>query len=281
MVLVGSLTYTGATELEDVYELTDKDGKKLGDELERIGYKGDEPLGERTFDAFIELHIEQAPELDEENLDIGLIVGSYNIRGYRVMFEGETAHIGPTPMDRRHNALTGAGYMIGKVNDIGLKYAATNGKTTCAKIDVWPNIYGILPSEVELTIDYRHADMETLAQMKAELDAALVESCTRAQVTSRITKTWKFGDDGFDPELCDMMRAIVPGITERHKEMLGQAGHDAYSMASFGVPTVMIFTPCIDGITHNTAEDVDWERTIPGLNLMLNLVEQRANRPAP
>ena len=208
-------------------------------------------------------------------------MGSYNIRGYRVMFEGETAHIGPTPMDRRHNALTGAGYMIGKVNDIGLKYAATNGKTTCAKIDVWPNIYGILPSEVELTIDYRHADMETLAQMKAELDAALVESCTRAQVTSRITKTWKFGDDGFDPELCDMMRAIVPGITERHKEMLGQAGHDAYSMASFGVPTVMIFTPCIDGITHNTAEDVDWERTIPGLNLMLNLVEQRANRPAP
>lgn len=278
MSMMGSHAWTGAASLEDTYAFTDKDGKRFGDELERIGYKGEAPLGDREFDCFIELHIEQAPELDEEDLDIGLVTGSYNIRGYRVMFEGETAHIGPTPMDRRHNALIGAGYMIGKVNDIGLKYAASKGKTTCAKIDVWPNIYGILPSEVELTIDYRHADMETLGQMKAELDAALIESCERAQVTSRITKTWKFGDDAFDPKLFNMMREIAPKITKRHKEMLGQAGHDAYALASYGVPTVMIFTPCKDGITHNTAEDVDWNRTLPGLNLLLNLAEQRANR---
>ncbi len=278
MSMMGSHAWTGVTSLEDTYDHTDKDGKRFGDELERIGYKGEAELGNRELDCYLELHIEQAPELDEEQLDIGLVTGSYCIRGFRVLFEGETAHIGPTPMERRHNALIGAGYMISKVNDVGLKYAATKGKTTCAKIDVWPNIYGILPSEVELTVDYRHADYGTLKRMKAELDAGLEEACSRAQVSSRITKTWKFGDDAFDSELCDMMREIAPQITDRYKEMLGQAGHDAYAMASYGVPTVMIFTPCIDGITHNTAEDVDWDRTIPGINMLLNLAAQRANR---
>ena len=276
--MVGSFAFIGKLGIEDIYDKTDVDGKRFGDELERIGYKGDIPAGGRDVDSFIELHIEQGPELYDEDRDIGLVTGSYSVRGFRLKFEGETSHIGPTPMDRRRNALAAAGYMIAATNEIGLKYAPTGGKTACAKIDVFPNLYGIVASEATVTIDYRHADPAVADTMFGEIEDAIKHAAERARVTSEIIATWTFGDEKFSDEMADEMRTLAPGISSKTKEMLGQAGHDAYNLASIA-PTVMIFTPCIDGITHNTAEDIDFDRTVPGVNLLLNLVAQRANRP--
>lgn len=275
--MIGSFAFTGKLGIEEIYAKTDAAGKRFVDELERIGYRGDAPVGGRPVDSCIELHIEQGPELDEEGLDIGLVTGSYSVRGFRLAFEGETSHVGPTPMDRRRNALAAAGYMIAAANDIGLKHAPEGGKTTCARIDVWPNLYGIVPSKAELSIDYRHPEEEKVEVMRRELEEALDYATDRARVTAKTIATWRFGDNDFDAEMVDEMRKLAPRITSRTKEMLSQAGHDAYTLAGIA-PTVMIFTPCKGGITHNTAEDIDFDRTIPGVELLLNLVVSRANR---
>ena len=276
--MVGSFAFTGRFSLQEVYARTDAQGLSFEQELERIGYRGDAPVGGHIFDSYIELHIEQGPVLDETDQDIGMVTGSYHVRGFRVRFDGETAHVGPTPMDRRRNALAAAGYMIAAVNDIGLAYADAGAKTTVARIDVFPNLYGIVPSKVEISVDYRHPEKTGVEAMRAELGAALTDAARKARVSVTTLSTWTFGDFPFDAELSAHMRRLGPQVTDKCLEMKSQAGHDAYAIAEIA-PTVMIFTPCKGGITHNTAEDIDLGRTMPGVNLLLNLVHERADRP--
>ena len=124
--------------------MRDDDGHAFGGELERIGYNGKAPVGGRSIDAYFELHIEQGPILDREAVPVGIVVGGYATRGMHVDVLGETAHAGPTPMDRRQNALVGAAMLAVAVNDIGWKYHATEGKATVARMVAWPNKAGIL-----------------------------------------------------------------------------------------------------------------------------------------
>lgn len=276
--MVGSFAFTGRFAVDEILAKSDSKGLSIGKELDRIGYRGTAPVGGRKLDSYIELHIEQGPLLDEADLDIGLVTGSYHVRGFRVQFDGETAHVGPTPMDRRRNALAAAGYMIAAVNDVGLAHADGGGKTTAAKISVFPNLYGIVPSRVELSVDYRHPEEAGVEVMRRELEAALEASARKGRVKVRILATWTFGDFPFDAQLAAEMTSIGRQLSDRCIEMKSQAGHDAYALAEIA-PTVMIFTPCKHGITHNTAEDIDLARTMPGVNLLLNLVLQRANRP--
>ena len=275
--MIGSSVYAGRFALEDVYARRDPAGLRLGDELKRIGYCGETPVGGRVFDAYFELHIEQGPVLDHGGHDIGIVTGSYKVRGLKVAFLGETAHVGPTPMERRRNALVGAGYMIAAANDIGLKYAGQDGKSTASRLDCHPNRFGIIPNRVELIVDYRHPDQAGVDAMQAEFEAALSAAADKAQVETEILDRWKFGDAPFDEDVISLLREIAPRISPRCHEMKSQAGHDAYAIATVA-PTAMIFTPCKDGITHNTAEDIDPERTWPGIDLLLNAALARANR---
>ena len=249
----------------------------FGEELKRIGYCGEVPVGGRTLDAYYELHIEQAPALDRNGHDIGIVVGSYNVRSMRIAFHGVTAHVGPTPMDERRNPLVGAGYMIAATNDIGLKYASEDGKSTASRIDCHPNRFGIISKYVELCVDFRHPEPAGLEAMERDFEAALRQSAEKARVSGEILDVWRYGEAGFSEELISGLRQIAPEISSRVHELKSQAGHDAYAIAEIA-PTAMIFTPCKDGITHNTGEDIDPERTWPGVDLLLNAVLQRANR---
>ena len=102
----------------DKLDIKDDAGLRFGDELARIGYAGNAPLGNHPLDCYLELHIEQAPHLDREGCDIGIVVGGYKTLALHVDIEGETGHSGGTPMVERRNALVGAGYLIAAVNDI-------------------------------------------------------------------------------------------------------------------------------------------------------------------
>ena len=275
--MIGSSVFAGRFALQDVYARLDPAGLSLGDELKRIGYCGEVPVGGRRLDAYFELHIEQGPVLDHGGYDIGVVTGSYKVRGFKVAFLGETAHVGPTPMEHRRNALVGAGYMIAAANDIGLKYAPEDGKSTSSRLDCHPNRFGIIPNRVELIVDYRHPDQTGIDAMQEEFEAALAASAAKAQVTTDILDRWDFGDAPFDDDLVTLVRTLAPQVSDKCHEMKSQAGHDAYAIATVA-PTAMIFTPCKDGITHNTGEDIDPERTWPGVDLLLNAALARANR---
>ncbi len=271
-----SSVFAGTKSLEWLYGLTDDDGLTFGDELERIGYKGDIEAKPFDIDAYFELHIEQAPELYEKGLPLGVVTSGYKSHGMNVIFRGETAHSGPTAMDKRHNALVGAAKFISAINDIGWEYAPT-GKSTASRLNVWPNKNGILPDYAETTVDMRHKDQATTDEMIAKAYAALAEAAKVAQVDYEIESEWSFGTEVFDPEIIDLVSNVARDQGIEPLMMRSQAGHDAYNMCAVA-PTALIFCPCIDGITHNENEDVERAPTVQAANVLLHSVLARANR---
>ena len=119
------------------------------------------------FDSCLELHIEQAPVLDRERCNIGIVVGGYKTQALKLTISGDTGHAGGTPMAMRRNALVGAGYVIAAVNDVGLVYAADEGRTTTTRIESFPNLPGTYAEQVKLTIDFRHIDPARFQAMRS------------------------------------------------------------------------------------------------------------------
>jgi beta-ureidopropionase / N-carbamoyl-L-amino-acid hydrolase len=275
--LMGSLAFAHKLPAAQVLDTKDDAGLRFGDELERIGYAGKAPLGNHPLDCYIELHIEQAPHLDRDKCDIGIVVGGYKTLAVRIDIQGETGHSGGTPMAERRSALAGAGYLIAAVNDIGLAYAAEQGRSTTPRIECFPNLPGIIPEHVQLIVDFRHPDPRGFERMYAEIKAAVAAVEEKARVTIKVTQGWSWGTTLFAPECITLLKDTAAELGLSYREMLSQAGHDAYAIADL-TPTVMIFTPCRDGISHNTKEHIDLARTLPGANLLLNAVVRRANR---
>lgn len=275
--MVASGAFAGVFDVDWVLGLLDDNGTRFGSELERIGYAGKTEVGGRGIDAYFELHIEQGPVLDRESVPVGIVTGGYAVRGMHVDVHGETAHAGPTPMDRRRNALIGAAMLAVAVNDVGWKYHASEGKATVPRLVAWPNKAGILAEYAQLTCDVRHADAGAADRMWAEVKAAIPECARRANVQMWIAGEWQFGSERFDPGCMRLIREAAEQLGVPHRDLLSQAGHDAYYISRIA-PTAMIFTPCRDGISHNEAEHADRDTTVPGVNVLLHAVLARANR---
>ncbi|MEM6441048.1 MAG: M20/M25/M40 family metallo-hydrolase, partial [Pseudomonadota bacterium] len=246
----------------------------FGEALRGIGYDGPAPVGGRPLDSYFELHIEQGPELHAKGLPLGIVTGGYSSCGMSVVFTGRTAHSGPTPMAERRNALVAAARFIAAMDDLGREMAPI-GKTTAPRLVVWPNKPGIIPDHAVATVDMRHADPEVTERMVRRARAALADAAERANVEAEITAEWRFGTEVFSPELIDLVRAKAREQGIDPPDMLSQAGHDAYHMTKV-TPTALLFSPCIDGISHNEAEDVDYEPTLAAVNVLLQAVLARA-----
>jgi beta-ureidopropionase / N-carbamoyl-L-amino-acid hydrolase len=275
--MLASLVFAGQQSVEWARARTDKDGFSLGDELERIGYAGDAPVGGRAIDAYFELHIEQGPRLDAAGIPIGIVTGGFPTRGMRIDIAGETAHVGPTPMERRHNALVGAAHVAVAIDDIGWRYAAGEGKTTAARLDLWPNLPGIISERASLFCDMRHPDAAMLERMVGEVDTALPDCARRSRCQIEIAERWGFGGLAFDAELIGLVRAAAAQLGLRTMDLRSEAGHDAYNMATV-CPSAMIFARCTDGISHNEAEDMTRENATLATNVLLRAVVARADR---
>ena len=273
--MLGSGAFTGVHNSDWVLSQRDDEGAVLGEELKRIAYDGKDQVTASGYDSYFELHIEQGPELEAEGLQVGIVTGGFTSYGAQLKIKGENAHSGPTPMKRRRNALVGASMVIAKLNEIGWQFQP-DGRTACCRIDVHPNKYGILPHSAEITIDVRHPNAETAAEMyKAAVNMIpFVEG--QGNVNVAIIKEWNFGNVAFDNSLINLVRNVASELGVTHKHMLSGAGHDAYHLANV-VPTAMIFTPCREGISHNEEEHIEPSYTAPGVNVLLHSVLSRAN----
>ena len=267
--MMGSMAFAKVLSLDSVLATTDDAGITVEQALDSIGYAGPAPLGQRAFDSYLELHIEQAPVLDREGCDIGIVVGGYRTQALRLTLNGDTGHAGGTPMAMRRNALVGAGYVIAAVNDIGLAFAADEGRTTTTRIESFPNLPGTYAEQVKLTIDYRHIDPERFQAMRTEIDAAIAAAGRKANVEIEVAEGWSWGTDLFAPECIELLKSTAEELGLPYREMRSQAGHDAYAVATMA-PTAMIFTPCFEGISHNVNEAIELARSVPGANLLLN-----------
>jgi N-carbamoyl-L-amino-acid hydrolase len=272
--MLGSAVFSGVRTLEWAHARADDTGRTVGEELRRIGYAGTAPVGGRVVDAYFELHIEQGPLLDDKGIPVGVVAGTYGVRGMNVEVRGETAHSGPTPMAARRNALVGAAMLIVAVNEIGWSYAP-EGKATTSRIEVWPNLAGILPDYAKVTVDVRHPDAGAVERMVGDVRRAMNDCAQRAQVEMAIVETWQFGSERFDPELVDLLRRTATRLGAPSLDLPSQAGHDAYYVSRVA-PTAMIFTPCDRGISHNENESTTLADSLPGVNVLLHAVLDRA-----
>lgn len=277
--MLASGVFAGVHKLDWALGRADLSGKTYGAELARIGYAGSSPVGGRKIDAYFELHIEQGPILDEKKIPVGVVTGGFATRGMKVRVKGETAHTGPTPMDHRKNALVGAAYLITGLNEIGWRYHPEGGKSTCAQLEIWPNLTGILPEWTVVVMDFRHPTVEGVERMRAEVEAMIPEAAKKANVETEIIETWRFGDEAFDPDCIGLVRQAAADLGIPHLDMQSQAGHDAYNMTRV-CPSAMIFAPCDKGISHNEAESMKPEEAFPGVNVLMHAVLARANRQA-
>ena len=273
--MVASGVFAGVFTLDYGLSRADVDGKTMGEELARIGYAGDVPCGGRPIHAAFELHIEQGPILESEDVTIGVVTHAQGQRWYEVVLTGQESHAGPTPMPRRRDALLGAAKAIQLVNKIGLDHAPF-ACATVGMLQVHPNSRNVIPGRVFFTVDFRHPDDAVLAQMDAELRTgmATIVADSKLELTS-LDQIFYYKPIAFDPDCVASVRAGAQKFGYTHRDIVSGAGHDACYLAQVA-PTSMVFVPCIGGISHNEIEDAKPEWIEAGANVLLHAMLERA-----
>ena len=265
--MIASGVMAGKIALEDAYNARDKDGLRLVDELERIGYLGPEPCVPRAFRAYLELHIEQGPFLEEEGLSIGVVEGIVAIAWSRLTIHGVQDHAGPTPMRIRHDALVAAAEVVGRVRGIARELGG-DLVTTVGNLVVHPNIVNAIPGRVELSIDMRDPRDATLDRARTQLDRAVREACEREGVTYQLDHYWRVPRTPFDAEVVAAVERAAVAAGASYRRILSGAGHDAQYMAAIG-PAGMIFVPSHDGRSHCEEEFTRMDDIEHGANTLL------------
>src|SRR5437762_419378 len=246
--MIASGVMAGKIALEDAYNARDKDGIRLVDELERIGYLGSEPCVPRPLRAYLELHIEQGPFLEEEGLAIGVVEGIVAISWSRLTIHGVQDHAGPTPMRIRHDALVAAAAVVSGVRAIARQIGGEL-VTTVGNLTVSPNIVNAIPGKVTLSIDMRDPHDATLDRALPMLDEAVREACASEGVRYELEHYWRVPRTPFDREVVAAVERAAKATGTGYRRILSGAGHDAQYMAAIG-PTGMAFVPSRDGRSH-------------------------------
>ena len=271
--MVASGVFAGVYSKEFAYSRLDGEGKSLGDELERIGYKGPEPIGFPVH-AYFELHIEQGPILEDEGYDVGIVTDGQGQRWYEIKLTGVESHAGCTPMPLRKDALLGAARVVEFVNKIALDHPPL-GLSTCGMLNPYPNSRNVIPVEVFMTCEFRHPNNDTLTAMNDELHAGLTRICKDSGLTYEIKQVFYYAPVPFDKGCIDAVRRAAVQFGYSHRDIVAGAGHDACYMARVA-PTSMVFTPCVGGLSHNELEDIKIEWSTAGANVLMHAALEKA-----
>ncbi len=272
--MTASGVFAGVLKLEDALDIRDVDGKAIGAELDRIGFAGAEPVGGRPIHAFFELHIEQGPILEEEGIDIGVVTAANGQKWYEITLTGVESHAGPTPMKRRKDALVGAARVVELVNKIGHDHDPA-ACATVGMVQVHPNSRNVIPGRVFVTVDFRHPDGAKLDSMDAALRKGLEEIATGAGLRYEVEMVANFPPQPFEASCIQAVRNAIARLGYTSRDITSGAGHDAVYLARV-CPTSMIFTPCVDGISHNEAENMTPEWASAGADVLLHAVLEKA-----
>ena len=272
--MIASGVMAGKIALEDAYNARDKDGIRLVDELERIGYLGAEPCVARPLRAYLELHIEQGPFLEEEHLAVGVVEGIVAISWSRLTIHGVQDHAGPTPMRIRHDALVAASAVVTGVRGIAREIGG-DLVTTVGNLTVSPNIVNAIPGNVVLSIDMRDPQDATLDRALPMLDRVVTDACEREGVRYELEHYWRVPRTPFDREVVAAVERAAKATGAGYRRILSGAGHDAQYMAAIG-PTGMIFVPSHEGRSHCEEEFTAIEDIEHGANTLLGAAVELA-----
>ena len=255
---------------------TDAKGARFGDELDRIGWRGEEEVGARKdrMRAFFELHIEQGPILEVEGKEIGVVTHGQGLSWTQVTVTGKDSHTGSTPMPMRKNAGLAMARLLIEVEEIALSHAP-HAVGAAGHIDVYPNSRNVIPGRAVFTVDFRSPDLAVIEDMEAKLAAAAAHVSAETGMEIELEKVGGFDPVAFDEDCVAAVRNAAERLGYSHMNIISGAGHDACWINRVA-PTAMIMCPCVDGLSHNEAEEItkDWARA--GADVLLHAVLETA-----
>ncbi|MCO8164921.1 Zn-dependent hydrolase [Pseudomonas sp. 21LCFQ010] len=273
--MIASGVYTGVFDLEYGLSRTDAQGVSIGQALQQIGYAGNEPMGGRDIHAAFELHIEQGPILEAEDITIGVVSGAQGQRWYEIELHGRSAHAGTTPMNHRLDALLGVARIVEAVNAMGLAQG-DEGRATVGWVQVYPNSRNVVPGRALFSVEFRHPDEAVLEQLDAQLRTEVADIAAATGLGHELKQIFQYAPIAFDAACVDQVQRAAVELGYSHKRMISGAGHDACYLSRVA-PTAMIFVPCVDGLSHNEAEHIHPHWSEAGANVLLQAVLAKAN----
>ncbi|GAA5022027.1 Zn-dependent hydrolase [Massilia kyonggiensis] len=273
-VMMGSGVFCGAFSLETAYAARDVDGKSVGEELQRIGYRGDETPGDHPIGAYFEAHIEQGPVLEDANKVIGVVPAVMGLSWYDCTVTGMEAHAGPTPMHLRRDALQVATAIMQETVAIANRYPPY-GRGTVGMVQVFPNSRNVIPGQVKFSIDLRNVTDDLLNTMHGEIEAFVERTRRETGLAIDLQRVSYYPPCPFHPDCVGAVRAATEKLGYSTMDVVSGAGHDAIYVARLA-PAGMIFVPCKDGISHNEIEDAQPGHLEAGCNVLLHAMLERA-----
>ncbi len=274
--LMGSGVWAGVYAQPEMEALQDPDGVTVGAALDAIGYRGPEPARPFPADSYFELHIEQGPILEREAKTIGIVTGAQAQVWYDAVVTGQDSHAGTTPPSTRKDALVGAARIIDLVDRM-MRARGEDGRGTVGQLFVSPNSRNVIPGEVRFSVEFRHPDAAEIDRLDAQFPREAGFIARDTGVNLELTRLVRIPAQPFDPACVDLVRQAAARLGYPAREIVSGAGHDAVYVARH-VPTAMIFTPCLNGLSHNEAESIEPHEAEAGGQVLLEAVLARASR---
>ncbi len=272
--MLASGVFAGVHSQDYAYGRKDQDGKTYGDELARIGWRGEEVVGARKMHAYFEYHIEQGPILEAENKQIGVVTHGQGLWWLEFTLTGKEAHTGSTPMNMRVNAGLAMARILEMVQAVAMDHqpGAVGG---VGQMKFAPNSRNVLPGTVVFTVDIRSPELGKLNAMREQIESKAQAICQQLGVGYAMEAVGHFDPVAFDPTLVARVRKAAEDLGYSHMDIISGAGHDA-CWANKVAPSTMIMCPCVGGLSHNEAEDISKEWATAGADVLFHAVVETA-----
>jgi N-carbamoyl-L-amino-acid hydrolase len=277
--MLGSAVFVGATPLQTALDTQDAQGVTLAEALHACGYANARYRNAQHVEAYFEAHIEQGPILESHGNSIGIVTGGQAIRWLDVDVTGVAAHAGTTPMRYRKDAFFAASAMALELEAIAQRYAPA-GLVTIGQIEVPNSSRNTIAGKVAFTVDLRHPDDTQIDAMERDVRTAFERIAVQRGLTTTISTYWTSPATPFDPACVALVEQAVRQLGFSCERIVSGAGHDAIHLARH-VPTAMVFIPCVNGLSHNEAEDALPDDVSAGADVLINAVLARAKQVAP
>ncbi len=275
--MMGSLVYVGGMSVEEARATRGIDDSTVGECLDAIGYAGEADCGAPSVHAFVELHIEQGPILEQKGVTIGAVEQVQGISWTEFTVAGVSNHAGTTPMPLRHDAGYAAAAIACEVRNLAMRIGG-NQVGTAGALTIAPNLVNVVANRATLTVDLRNTEEERLQRAEAEL-AAFVDQLAKnegVEITSR--RLARFQPVEFDAGIVDRVERAARDLGLSVRRMPSGAGHDAQMLARV-CPAGMVFVPSADGISHNVREYTEPDHLEAGANVLLRVLVDLAQQP--
>lgn len=270
--MMASGILSGKFKKSAIMKQTDLKGISFEEALHSIEYVGEEKHRLKEAAAFLELHVEQGPILEEESLAIGVVEDVVGMVCYEIEVIGVSNHAGTTPMSMRKDALFTVNDLIDEIRE-KLNQLDETLVYTIGRMNVHPNIHTIIPDKVVFSLEARHKDTDIIKKAEKMIEAL---SISKKECEVIVRKLWDRDTVSFDEKIVDSIEQSTKLLNYPYKRMFSGAGHDAQFIASY-IPTGMIFVPSIKGKSHCEEELTTWEDCEKGVNLLMEVVWKLAN----